>query len=672
MRNTQKCITACVVLLSFVLVISTAGATADNNSSEFDPDTYQLPPLQFEPLQEKVRVNEVLKAEPEMTGTLIDPKRTAAVNSGTSTIPSGSIIYYSADGVTTVFDKNGIQLFSADDAQAAMIPTPAGMLPATHVHTFPSGSNVYHSGNVSYIIYNNEMLNVEIHEKTGIMDIPPVNSVAGDSSDALAKSLDSRIASTDLLTYAVIESAVVDNPAFSLGNDFTARWIVPDSPHQSGSYSPIYLSLGLNNAHSDPLTPQQNIYKSIIEYDYEQSSWSMSVCNYYHYDWDTSWFSRCSEQMPVNAGDTIEGGIEYIDDTGHSPPLHTFNVRVKDDTSGQLDGMGLGFPRGSDTITQLNINLQGDIANLNENTIIGDTTFAPVNFPVSPKTYMNPSNPQIPHLNVENLWPDKIVFHTLDAPEPEMFTFSITNTDGAIDKKTGKWTWNEQARDDITYMTTYFKTDTNWNNVHWDQKFSEGWPQVTKGNFGVNPLPGEHTLNEATLHYHTGHGYSNTEGTYSFLHLLAQDTPLPNIDLVPTEVEGKWGGNNKWVILSSCLVLRDQRWGNAFASSHPTHGIMGYKTESYPRNSFMKTFFEYAKTNSIRDSYLLTVKQLDLNSMVQSPDGTPEHLTAVVVFSNENQAINEFLPGYGSGIQPDADPVDPVWDQWPKKIDGGV
>lgn len=266
----------------------------------------------------------------------------------------------------------------------------------------------------------------------------------------------------------------------------------------------------------------------------------------------------------------------------------------------------------------------------------------------------------------------KTGYVTVTSPEPVVYTYSVTNTDGAVNETTGKWIWNDNARGDIENMITYFDTDSNWNdNVRWKLKFIKEWPDVTKGNFGVNPADGENSLNQATLHYHTGHGYASTDGHNSFLHLLAQEPSLPNIDLKPSEVEGKWGGNNKWVILSSCLVLRDNEWGNAFAPSHGTHGIMGYKTDSTPRKHFMEIFFRYAKTNSVRDSFLLTVKQLDPSSVVDAPNGRKERVTAVTVFSNNTLAENDYLPGYGKGIQSDT-LVNPSWSQWPPKIEGGV
>ncbi|MHC1623766.1 MAG: hypothetical protein ACXQTR_04160 [Candidatus Methanospirareceae archaeon] len=57
-------------------------------------------------------------------------------------IPSGSIVYHSADGVTTVYTPNGKCILKARDYDAAMIATPHGALvPATHIIQSPSGSS---------------------------------------------------------------------------------------------------------------------------------------------------------------------------------------------------------------------------------------------------------------------------------------------------------------------------------------------------------------------------------------------------------------------------------------------------------------------------------------------------------------------------------------------------
>ena len=55
-------------------------------------------------------------------------------------IPPGSVIYHSADGITTVYAPDGKIILKARDSDAARIPTPSGMIPATRVHVYPSGS----------------------------------------------------------------------------------------------------------------------------------------------------------------------------------------------------------------------------------------------------------------------------------------------------------------------------------------------------------------------------------------------------------------------------------------------------------------------------------------------------------------------------------------------------
>jgi hypothetical protein len=46
----------------------------------------------------------------------------------------------------------------------------------------------------------------------------------------------------------------------------------------------------------------------------------------------------------------------------------------------------------------------------------------------------------------------------------------------------------------------------------------------------------------------------------------------------------------------------------------------------------MKTFFEYAKTNSVRDAYFATVRRLFRDTKIDMPDGSKERLTAATVF----------------------------------------
>jgi len=55
-------------------------------------------------------------------------------------IPSGSVIYHSADGITTVYAPDGKIILKARDSDAALVAAGFGSVPATKVHYVPNGS----------------------------------------------------------------------------------------------------------------------------------------------------------------------------------------------------------------------------------------------------------------------------------------------------------------------------------------------------------------------------------------------------------------------------------------------------------------------------------------------------------------------------------------------------
>lgn len=527
MRSPHKSITTRIVLLSFILVMSIASATADNHSTRvFNADNYPLPVLQFDASQEKVVVSEEFSLVIAEAGTLNDLKRTTVKSIGSSTVPNGAIIYYAEDGVTTVFDQTGQQLFAADDALAAMIPTPVGMIPATHVCTVPSGSYAYYSENVTYIINNNEIVLVKLYEKTRMDDNSSIIRSSEGSSAGEQKNLKSYAVETDQINSTLMAYAGIDNPGFYPGQNFTVQWIVPDPPLQPGTLSPTYVSIGLDEMNSYHGYTTWRNFRPIIEYDYDQNAWLMSACSYDRYNIMEAWEALCTNKFLIYSGDKIEGRIEYSEDTGSSPPRHQFNAFTGDYNTGLGISSGSRFPFDTDTISQLNINLQGDVANMNESTIIGNVTFAPVNLPASPTTYVNLSNSQLPHLNIENLWPDKIIFHTLEEPGAEGYTFSTTEV---------------LEPPNASYQSAGFITSQNveqWlsDKAGWKLLFNKSWANVTKADFGSDGSG----LNNATLHWHVGHGGTFDDGT-SYLGL--QD--YPNSNLPASVVEKKWGGKNK-------------------------------------------------------------------------------------------------------------------------------
>jgi hypothetical protein len=630
-----------------------AGATADNNStSEFNADTYQLPVLQFDPSQEKVIVNRELSPVVEEEGSNDTIKRTFMEGTASSTIPVGSIIYHSKDGITTVFDQTGKQILAAEDSQAEMMQTPVGLIPATHVHTVPSGSDSYASANATCYVYNNTVIWVTIHEKMDPLENPEGNTSVTDSSTFSGKTLNALSDGVFVMGAQVIESAVVNNPDFKTGDSFTSEWTVPQSPSRTGAYSPTYLSLGLDELGTTKIN--SNVYskrqkvKSIIGYDYDQNAWFMTTCQFESSD-SVNWDMVCVNNWPINPGDKIRGRVEYKNESNTNPPALHHNIQsyIWDLNTGLRLGSGASYTADTDTITQLNIILQGDLNKLDESSVVGGTTFSPVGFPVSPTIFAATSNSRLPHLRVGNLWPDKIVFHTLDAPEPEGYTFSTTEV---------------LELPNASYQSAGFVTSQNverWlgDKAGWKLLFNKSWANVTKAEFGSDGGG----LNNATLHWHVGHGGTFDDGT-SYLGL--QD--YPNSYLPASIVEKKWGGKNKWVVLVSCEVLSDENWGKALSTSH---GIFGFKTSGVNNPRLPSAFFHYAmdENRTLYDSWRQATKDVLGGSTVYTKyiwiNGTPEPdkgngteipVSAGVMFKTREQLYNDHLPGYGT-VEPDSD-----------------
>lgn len=646
-------------LCLFLILVAGQHVSADSGNTSVVWG-YQLPALQFDPLQERVVVREALSPGAEVGGTPNSLQTPVAKSTGSLTIPAGSIIYYSQDGITTVFDKAGKQIFSADDEKAKMIRTQMGMLPATHIKIIPSGSGVYHLENATYVVYNNDIMYIEIHEKPGGVENNSVDSPADKSSINSMKSPVSQSVQTSVYDAPVIESAVVDNPSVPLGNFFTARWIVPDSPRQTGNFSPTYLSTGLNyqytfKSYSGESMWDQYDLKPAIEYNYSQNAWFMSTCEYYRFKSSPGkLYSDCVNGGQVHIGDEIESQIEYReleDDPQYPhPPEWGVDVQIKDLSTGAFCGLGNWNLESTYTFNQLNINFQGDITNLNENTIIGDTTFSPINFPVSPTTYATTSNSQLSHLSVENNWPDKIIFHTLSNPAPEQYTFSMTNI--------------ERYANPANNIAMSYPSNINWsgkpkkepgtascsNVSKWLE--SEGWKlvfynqnqSVTKENFGTD----SNGLNDATFHFHFGHGNEGEILMYENLSYLQY-----------SDVIKKWGKKNKWVMIDSCSVLTNEsvgkRWGQALNTSH---GILGFATEvqyEWDGTPYINKFFEYALKNNqtIMDAYR--------NATIETAQ---PYTYGAAVFHNKYQYEHDHFPGHGE-VAPDASLNDePYYRSW--------
>ena len=675
-----------VELCLFLILVAGQPVSADPVNTSLIRN-YQLPALQFDSLQEQVVVHGSLSPGIEDEDARSSFGRTFSESPASTVIPVGSILYYSKDGITTVFDQTGKQILSADDSQAEMIPTPEGFIPATRVHTVPSGSYSYVSGNTTYTIHNDTLLYVAIHEEIDPGENPEGNTPARESSAFSGERPDARRAETDISNTTIMASAIVDNPAFYIGDTFTTEWVVPESPRQRGTYSPTYLSVGISNTNVHYNYPTWINQKMIIEYDYDQNAWFITACMFSRYG-SGNWQMSCAGKLPIYPGDKIVGRIEY-DETTDTPPFHEIYLFISDYNTGVCSGSGSAYYSDTDAITQMNLILQGDLEYLDESTIIGNVTFSPVNLPASPATYAATSNPQLPHLSVENNWPDSIVFRTREIPTE--YTFSMTNSISKYDQPSHF----EDSEAEISNVSLWLNENTSWKLA-----FSDSDINATKEDFGTQGGG----LNNAVLHWHTGHGGFDDQNLEKSGLAIINTVKLEECKvnqpkdcnivikghslceskrtncaisdytdiLTPQEIAGKWNKNNKWVVLSSCQVLQDDRWNNALGT---THGIFGFSTDSIADPSLSYRFFKYAMEDRLPLAKAWRNATIDVyngrNSsvpLIPPPDGYSYYpvevpIKATVRFANETQYNNDHLPGYGT-VEPDENPDDVVVKSW--------
>jgi len=157
---------------------------------------------------------------------VVDLPLSPIIGDSVFSIPQGSIIHHTSDGMTKLYDQQGRGLFSANDQDSLMISTSAGIIkPATFIHLVPTDSHTYHKGNHTLITDDKSNL---------ILTIINDNTIA--PSDMEGKSV--------LLYNEWIEWAE-DSTIDSL-TQFDAYWYVPSPPPSSESLETIYLFNGIS------------------------------------------------------------------------------------------------------------------------------------------------------------------------------------------------------------------------------------------------------------------------------------------------------------------------------------------------------------------------------------------------------------------------------------------
>lgn len=670
--------------------------------------TVIVPSLRFDPGQPDTVVPSALSPDTGRTGAHSGSGKTNGnVRSTVYPVPKGSIIHHAANGITTVFDSTGKQVLRAADTRAGSIPVPGGERPATLVHELPSGSVLYRAGNFTYIVFNNEVILVEICDSPRGLGILPQAGISGKSPAPQSHRQAAPASGTEFDPNKVfLERVALSYRSYDWDNSLksvSARWTVPEAPKTVRPSQVQYLEL-MRVAYDDvsfytsanttgTLTSMIN-FASVAEWNRMSRAWDMST---WIQNTNSSRPAYYATAVPVNTGDTLDAEITsryVINTTAEWNNTYSWSAGIGNQR-GETSNLSL-VAQGMESVydsaftpVEYRFEVSGDNSADSEENFIGDTTFSGFRLTNQRDNAISPGSlsvkyayvhsalegkPGFTDMRIENSWPDRLVFHT-QAPkaEPQVFTYSVTNNLGAKCTTTGRWTYDGNAERDIEYMVQNLSNGENWNNVIWKPVFINIGPDATKGNFGVNPREGEHTLNEATLHYHAGHGLFDDTAENKTKGILFIDSDFEfTSPLTPADVEGKWGGKNKWVFLQSCYPLRDRDWQKAFAASNSTHGILGFKTEYYAHQDFMKTFFEFAKTQTVRNAYFATVRKLFRNTIVYLPDGRTERLTAAVIFSNKSLIERDCIPGFYLNLQPDAEFVDPVTDQWPLSSEGGV
>jgi PKD repeat protein len=202
----------------------------------------------------------------------------------------------------------------------------------------------------------------------------------------------------------------------------------------------------------------------------------------------------------------------------------------------------------------------------------------------------------------------------------------------------------------------------NLSKAGYNQNFYNKDGDVIAENFGTDPSFTGHKLTDSAFHYHSGHATNALNlDMYTYLNLKNYDLQWT---IPPTRtgyvdepmVDGKWGGNSKWVMLDSCNVLQDPSWGQALTTSH---GILGFKATSYVSLNFPKTFTDNA----------INQKMTMVEAYKQASQKSFTNTHAAVVVKSKDILNKDQFPGVGY-MSPDPDPNDKSYFtvEWPCNI----
>lgn len=332
--------------LSLLMVLALLGAifvpavSANTQySGENTWDSYAVPDLKIDSSIKTIAISGKLSPQLKLDDT----------KDNTFEIPFGSIIEYGIDGITRIYDHDGVHLFSINNEKSEKVITPAGVeKPCTKVCQLPNDSMIY---------YGKDMIFVYNSERELILLI-----IDNDKESSWNFNYDSKWVGNDWI------EAAEDNDVDYITENI-AYWSVPTEPPSLESGEMIYLFnsiTGVSGSNTYILQPVLRYDGSIDEW--EGQAWA---CNPDGPDFTGPLFTS-------DTSHTLKGRVYW------STSLNMWSITLYDQTTGQYSSVST-----SCIVPQANSRIACALEgwNIDDNTDVpGDTLF----YDMSYKSYGSP------------------------------------------------------------------------------------------------------------------------------------------------------------------------------------------------------------------------------------------------------------------------------------------
>jgi hypothetical protein len=155
------------------------------NISQYEKDQIRQEYTYYQNAQTAITTKQQTLATHPVTPGSVENKRVISAafsvdeRNAPSSVPKGSIIQYTADGKTRLYDTQSNELYFAVDSESENITTPSGaVIPATHLISVPSGSSIYTVGNNDYVTNQGTVILTVMHPATGTTVSAQTNTLA--------------------------------------------------------------------------------------------------------------------------------------------------------------------------------------------------------------------------------------------------------------------------------------------------------------------------------------------------------------------------------------------------------------------------------------------------------------------------------------------------------------